>query len=279
MWKSRKRRMRIIALGSCRVHDPLLACHRQGAVDYLNRRFKTRHPIYLHDIHEMTQFVRLARAEATMPADFGPFAFDRGLRRDKGMPALFDEAEQLVIEVCTDKHYEAMGYALNVNEIHRQLVETTGAVGAAWWEEIDRGVRPTPELVQGVEAALGTQRKLSDAHRLMLREIAFSQLSASDIAQGMSTLRTLLDRPILVVPHVAVRLQDGRYLAERLAHIDKTIDAARQASLPVLDPRSFVERDGQGLALDQGGTDFHHYAPDYFPIAGAEIVRALTASC
>ena len=81
------------------------------------------------------------------------------------------------------------------------------------------------------------------------------------------------------MPHVAVRLADGNYLAERMAHIDKTIDAARQAGLAVLDPRSFVERDGQGLALDAKGADFHHYASDYLPIAGAEIVRALATSC
>jgi hypothetical protein len=268
----------VLALGSCRIHDPLMAVDRRR-VRYLNRRFKARGPIYLHDIHEMIQFVRLARGELAMPAGVGLFAFQGGRRFDKRMPTVLAKAERVVIEVCTDKPYEGAGYVLNVNEIHRQLVETTGAAGAAWWAEIDRGVRPAPETVRGVEAALSAQGNLGETHRLMLSEIAFSQLSASDIAEGLSTLRALLDRPVLVVPHVAVRLSDGSYLAERIAHIDKTIDAARQAGLPVLDPRSFVERDGQGLALDQGGTDFHHYTPDYFPIAGAEIVRALTASC
>ena len=268
----------VLALGSCRVHDPLMAVDRRR-VRYLNRLVRSRAPIYLHDVPEMIQFVRLARGELAMPTEIGRFAFHGGLRVDKRMSAVLGDAERVVIEVCTDKHYAAAGYVLNVNEIHRQLVETTGPAGTAWWEEIDRGVRPAPALVQGVEAALTAQRKLSDAHRLMLREIAFSQLSSSDIAQGMSTLRALLARPILVVPHVAVRLRDGHYLAERLAHIDKTVDAARQAGLPVLDPRSFVERDGQGLALDAKGTDFHHYASDYLPIAGAEIVRALATSC
>ena len=268
----------MLALGSCRVHDPLMAVDRRR-VRYLNRRFKARDPIYLHDVHEMIQFVRLARGELTMPAGVSLFAVQGGLRVDRRMAAVLADAEGVVIEVCTDKHYEGAGYVLNVNEIHRQLVEATGPAGAAWWDEIDRGGRPTPELVQGVEAALGAQRKLGDAHRLMLREIAFSQLSAADIAQGLSALRALLDRPILVLPHVAVRLADGSYLAERIAHIDKTIEAARRAGLPVLDPRSFVERDGQGLALDAKGADFHHYAADYLPIAGAEIVRALTASC
>jgi len=268
----------VLALGSCRIHDPLMAVGRRR-VDYLNRRFKSRDPIYLHDIHEMIQFVRLARGELSMPAEISLFAFQGGLRVGRRMPAVLGDAERVVIEVCTDKHYEGAGYVLNVNEIHRQLVETTGAAGAAWWAEIDRRVRPAPELVHGVEMALSAQRKLSEAHRLMLREIAFSPLSASDIAHGLSTLRALLDRPLLVVPHVAVRHADGSYLAERLAHIEKTIEAARQAGLPVLDPRSFVERDGQGLALDAKGTDFHHYATDYLPIAGAEIVRALTASC
>jgi len=270
--------MRVLALGSCRVHDPLLVSHRQGAVDYLNRRFKTRHPIYLHDIHEMTQFVRLARGQTTMPGGIGPFAFDKGLRLDKRMPALFDEAEQLVIEVCTDKHYEAMGHALNVNEIHRQLVETTGTAGAAWWAEIDRGNAPSEELVQAVETALRAGGTLTETHRLMLRQIAFVELSSAEIEREMAKLMVLVERPILVMPHVAVRLVDGRLLDERLAHIEKTLAAARRLGLPMLDPRVFVERDGQRRAMDEGGTDLHHYAPTYLTTVGAEIVQALATN-
>jgi hypothetical protein len=270
--------MRVLALGSCRVHDPLLAAHRQGAVDYLNRRFKTRHPIYLHDIYEITQFVRLARAETTMPAEIGPFAFDKGLRLDKRMPALFDEADQLVIEVCTDKHYEAMGYTLNVNEIYRQLVETTGTAGAAWWAKIDRGNAPSEELVQAVETALRAGGTLSETHRLMLRRITFAELSSADIEREMAKLRVLVEQPLLVVPHVAVRLADGRLLDARLAHIEKTLAAARRLGLPTLDPRVFVERDGQQRVMDEGGADLHHYAHNYLAAVGAEIVRALGTS-
>ena len=269
--------MRVLALGSCRVHDPLLVAHRQGAVEYLNRRFKTRHPIYLHDIHEITQFVRLARAETIMPAEIGPFAFDKGLRLDKRMPALFDEAEQLVIEVCTDKHYEALGHALNVNEIYRQLVETTGTAGEAWWAEIDRGNAPSEGLVQAVETALRAGGTLTDTHRLMLRQITFVELTSADIEREMAKLLALVEQPLLIVPHVAVRLADGRLLDERLAHIEKTLAAARQLSLPTLDPRVFVERDGQHHAMDEDGTDLHHYAQNYLATVGAEIVRALAA--
>ena len=245
MWGPQKQRMRLLALGSCRVHDPLMASHREGRVDYLNRRFKTRHPIYLHEIHEMTQFVQLAREETAMPPGIGSFAFDKGLRLDERMPALIDQANGLVIEVCTDKHYEAIGFTLNVNEVHRQLVEGTGAAGAAWWAEIDRGDRPSDDLVQRVEATLRARRTLTETHRLMLREISFAQLSPSDIARGMEHLRALIRRPILVLPHVAVRLADGAMLGERLGHIEKILAAARDAGLPTLDPRAFVERDGQ----------------------------------
>lgn len=267
--------MRVLALGSCRIHDPLMASHRLGQVDYLNRRFKSREPIYLHDIHEAIQFVRLAKGEIAMPAEIAPFAFYKGLRFDKRMPLALRDAERVVIEVCTDKHYHVMGCSLSTNEVHRQLVEATGAAGQAWWLEVNRGNRPPLDLVQSVEAVLGGARKLTDACRFMLREIRFAQLSATDIAQGMSALQALVDRPVLVVPHVAVRLADGRFLAERIAHIEKTMAAARLAGLPVLDPRSFVERDGQQRALDKGGTDIHHYAKDYMPIAGHEIARAL----
>jgi hypothetical protein len=91
----------------------------------------------------------------------------------------------------------------------------------------------------------------------------------------MAILRGLVRCPILVMPHVAVRLADGSQLAERIEHIDKAIEAAGLAGLAVLDPRSFVERDGQQRALDNRGTDFHHYADDYLPVAGQEIVNSL----
>jgi len=89
-----------------------MVSHRLGQVEYLNRRFKSREPIYLQDIHEMIQFFRLAMGEIPMPAEIGPFAFYKGLRFDKRMPRVLRDAERVVIEVCTDKHYHAMGYAM-----------------------------------------------------------------------------------------------------------------------------------------------------------------------
>ena len=272
---ARSSSMPVFVLGSCRVHDPLMACHRLGQVDYLNRRIKSRQPVYLHDIHEMIQFLRLATGDISMPAGIRPFAFHDGPRFDERTSAALRDAERVVIEVCTDKHYRTADYCLNINEIHRQLVEKTGAAGQAWWQEVDRGNKPADDLIQDVERVLRDARKLTDAHRLMLREIRFSQLSSTEIAEGMSTLQALVDRPVLVVPHVAVRLADGNFLGERLAHIEKTVAAAQLAGLPVLDPRSFVERDGQHRALDKAGTDTHHYAKDYLPVAGSEIARAL----
>jgi len=89
--------MRVLALGSCRIHDPLVVTHRLGQVEYLNRRFKSREPIYLQDIHEMIQFFRLAMGEIPMPAEIGPFAFYKGLRFDKRMPRVLRDAEALLV--------------------------------------------------------------------------------------------------------------------------------------------------------------------------------------
>jgi hypothetical protein len=32
-----------------------------------------------------------------------------------------------------------MGWSLNVNEIHRQLVEPAGDAGRLWWNDVHRG--------------------------------------------------------------------------------------------------------------------------------------------
>lgn len=266
--------LRVLVLGSCRVHDPLIAAHRLGQVEYLNRRLKSRAPMYLQDINEMIQFVRLASAEIPLPPEIAPFAF-RSWRFDRQMPVVLRAAQRIVIEVCTDKYYHAMGYALSTNEIHRQLVAPAGAAGALWWTEVNSNNGPRHDAIAGVETALRQSGVLTDAHRLMLREIALTRLSSEAIADGMVRLLALTVAPVLVMPHVAVRLADGTFLAERTDHIEKTLAAARRLGLLVLDPHSFVERDGQQRALDKGGTDVHHYAKDYLPIAGHEIARSL----
>ncbi|WP_085934015.1 hypothetical protein [Enhydrobacter aerosaccus] len=252
---------------------------QRGEIDYVNRGFKRRHAIFLHDIHETIQFVRLARGDIVMPAEIRPFAYDHGLRLHDAMRLPLDQAEYVVVECCTDKHYEVAGWSLNVNEIHRHLVEPGGSAAREWWDLIDRSVRPSEALVQQVERELRAhwlgRWRLNDGHRQVLRELIFRYLSASEIAEGLAQLRTLLGRPFLVVPHVVVRLPDGRFLGERLQHVEKTIEAARIAGLPVLEPRTFVERDGQARALDKGGTDFHHYAAAYLPVVGREILEAL----
>jgi hypothetical protein len=254
-----------------------MASHGLGEVDYLNRRFKTRDPIYLHDVHEMTQFVRLARREAGMPAGIGRFAYHKGLRFDRRMPGLLRDAEAIVVEICTDKHYEAAGFTLNVNEVHRQLVESMGAVGEMWWAEVDEKGWASEALARDLETVLRDRRKLTDTHRMMLRELRFRYLTASEIANGLDILKAELDRPLLVMPHVAVRLPDGNVLEERRQHIAKTLEAAARTGLPVLEPRHFVERDGQQRVLDKAGSDFHHYALDYMAIVGREIAQRLRA--
>ena len=271
--------MRVLALGSCRLHEPLVSAHRRGEATYLNLGFGRGRPIYMHDVDEAIQFVRIVRGEVAMPGPLRRFAYDRGLRVTRGMRRALEQADRVVLEVCTDKHYEVAGWTLNVNELHRHLVAETGAAGVAWWQAIDRGQRPPPAMIVPLEAALrrgwrGWWR-VDDGHAQVLRELAFRYLSADEIAQGLMRLQGLLDRTVLVVPHVVVRLPDGSLLNERLQHIEKAIAAAHRVGLPLLDPRRFVERDGQARVLDDGGRDLHHYARDYLPVVGSEIVEAL----
>jgi hypothetical protein len=271
--------MRVLALGSCRIHDPLAEAQRSGEVESLNRRFKRRHELFLHDVHEAIQFVRVARGEILMPKEIRPFAYERGLRLSHRLTVPLEQAECVVVESCTDKHYEATGWTLNVNEIHRLLVDDGRAAADEWWQAIDCGQRPSEALAWAVEAELRarwrTRWRFGDGHRLVLRELTLRYLPASEIAEGLRRLQALLARPLLVVPHVAVRLPDGSPLAERLQHVEKTIAAARMTGLPFLDPGAFIARDGQSRVLDKGGTDFHHYARDYLPVVGRELVAAL----
>ena len=265
--------LRALALGSCRVHDPLLVAHALDQIEYLNSSIKTSTPIYLHDVHEMIQFLQLSAGTLSMPAEFAPFAF-RGWLPTPQL-ALIARAECLVAEVCTDKHYEALGCTLNINEIHRQIVEPARESGHAWWSDAHRGQCAPIGVISDVEAALRRHGRLTRAHSGILREISLVTLSAAAIAESLGRLKKLVSCPILVMPHVAVRLEDGTPLAERAEHIGKVVEAAHQSGLTILDPHRFIDRDAQKCVLADGGRDLHHYATDYLPVVGLEIVRSL----
>jgi hypothetical protein len=271
--------MRVFAIGSCRIHEPLTAAEEAGHIEYLNRRFKRNRPVYLHDVNEAIQFVLLIRGLVTMPKKIRRFAYERGLHVDRGMIQALESADRVVVEVCTDKHYEAGGWTLNVNELHRCLVQPGDDAAQEWWDAVDRGSpRHTAQVLQ-VEAELqrhwSRRWRLDEGYRQVLQELTFRYLSAPEIAKGLDHLRRLLPAPILVAPHVAVRLPNGKYLAERLQHVEKTIEAAGITGLGYVDPRTFVFRDGQDRALAAHGQDYNHYAEDYIPVVGQEIVRAL----
>jgi hypothetical protein len=266
--------IKVMALGSCRVHDPLIVAGRLGDVDCLTR-FSARRPLYLHDVREMIQFVRLISGEPALPAELFAFAFTQGARIDRRYVKALTAAECVVVEPCTDKHYAVDGHAFNVNELHRQIVEPAGEAGHTWRRQIDGRREPPADLIEAVEVAIARRRKLTDAHRLVLRRIRYSELSTTEIAEGLSTLRDLLDRPMLVVPHVTVRLADGSLLAERIAHVEKVRAAAHSLGLAMLDPQDLLERDGQERALGERGTDLHHYATDYLPVVGGALAAAL----
>ena len=271
--------MRVLALGSCRIHRPLQAARREGAIEYLNRRFWSLTNLYLHDIHEAIQFVRLAHGEVVLPAEIRPFAFERWARLDLRRLATLDQAERVVLEICTDKHYEVAGFTLNLNRIKDELVTHSGAAGLDWWRTIGRGERPPEALVERVESALRvgwrTRWRFGDGHRRVLRELVYRRLSAAEISEGIARLQAMLALPLLVVPHVAVRLRDGCLLAERQRRIEKVVEAARLRDLPLFDPGDVVAREGQSRAFAHGGRDFNHYAPDFFAVMGREIVVTL----
>lgn len=271
--------LRVLALGSCRVHKPLLSAHRLGDIRYLNRPFTLWRRVYIHDVHAALQFVRLACGELAMPGELRPFACDGGLRPHASMGRAVALADAIVIESCTDKHYSVGDWTIDLNELTARIVKPAGSAGREWRRTIERRQRPSEALVREVEAALQahwrTGWQFNDGHRRLLRDLAFRYLPQEEIAEGLLRLQQRLGRPLLVVSHVAVSLPDGRYLAERLRHVEKTLAAARLAGLPCLDPRDFVQRDGQVRALDHRGTDYNHYAGAYMPIVARELVAAL----
>jgi hypothetical protein len=227
----------------------------------------------------MIQFCRLALRPINIPLDFAHFAFYLGLPEfNEQSAAVLDEAESVIVEICTGKSYSAFGYALSTKEIYRHLVEPAGDAGRAWWKNLHSGQQPTAELVRSVEAVLSpASLPNGKTLRALIGEIKFREITVDELVAGLSTLHDLLRRPILIVPHVSVRLPNGDYLKERAKHVANTIEAARRLGFPVFDPKVLIDRDGQHRVLAKAGTDFHHYEKEPLAVVGHEMINAFDA--
>jgi len=90
-----------------------------------------------------------------MADEIQPFADERRLRMDRRRIAALERADCVVVEPCTDKHYEADGWTLNVNALHWHPVRHgRAAAGQQWWKMIGRQHQPTEALALDLEVAL-----------------------------------------------------------------------------------------------------------------------------
>lgn len=271
--------MQILTLGSCRVHDPVVATARRGEIEDVNRLFGPGDRIYVHAPNEIMQFCRIITGEVSLSPDMAKYVYQQS--SSPLSPALrphYDRAEAVVVEICTNKEFSAGGVAMNINEISRQTINVGGPATRAWWNEVARGQCTDAGMIAAaIDELKRAGREVGAADEFVLRELKCQRLAPEEMKRKVAEVVELIGRPMLLVPHIRVRTVTGEWFEGRNVHVTMLLDIARSLNLPVLDPHTFVERNGQAVVLADEGRDFNHYAKSYIETVGEAIREAVMA--
>ncbi|MGI8839357.1 MAG: hypothetical protein ACR2F8_00995 [Caulobacteraceae bacterium] len=268
--------IRILPLGGCLLHRPL------GDFGKLNYNVRARvgtggQVRENYSFSEMIQFVRMLRGEIVLPPEIKELA---GMdARFEPLPGIGDFAgvDVVLLEPSTPVDIVFGDYLLNRTAIIARIVqpirdanpEPKYARMTNYWmtKGLYAGDVAVQESLGGELAALVTgDTPLERAARAVLIEARAIQ---RDVAEGMGTLRAMIDRPMGVLTFIFQYLPDGRPVSWPAGFRDDVLAAATHLNLPVFEPWKLVEQYGVAATLKD---DLRHYKDEFLPTVAQAIV-------
>jgi hypothetical protein len=271
-----QRPIRVLTLGSCRVHGPVFEAGTSVVAAYPDLALATTH--YFHTVGANLQFLQILAGTASVPQAAYPWIFLDGrfqpptVPEPKGLRGFLDGIDAVLVEVCADDEINAYGVQLHRQEIVRSFVELGGAAAAAWWASLNRGDDPEPLFGAALAEVVASDRAPALESLLFLRNARLTRTSRADIARALTDLAAFVGRRIGVVTHIDAIGSDGGPIARRRQVIETVVAAAGDAGVPVFQPGIFITTYGQPSVLENGGTDAAHYNPSFLPTAGRALV-------
>ncbi len=271
-----RRPIRLMTLGSCRVHGPVFATGVHGEAAYPDLALATTH--YFHTVRTHLQFLAILSGTSTVDVAAYPWIFLEGryqlprLPHPGGLKGFLDGVDAILVEVCADDEITADGVYLHGQEIVRSFVDLGGPAARAWWTSLTRGDDPEPLFGAAVAEVVVSDRAPPAASLAMLRRARLTRTSRADIARALIDFVAFAGRPVGVVTHVDAVGSDGRLIARRRQVIETVVAAAADASVPVFQPGRFIESFGQAAVFEKDGADTAHYRPAFLPDAGQALV-------
>jgi hypothetical protein len=266
--------LRAVALGSCRVKNPMFALRDQGDL-----RVLAESPTPTHTADEAAQSLAFFMGERTIPEDLNPFIFEYDHRpaQARMLRALNQPADVYVLEISDDKQFSYQDVCLNQNFVSRHFVQPHRGALLDWYREIARNKQAEEGCVQ---AALDKLRaggfRHDEAMADLLRGIRLDRSVGSQVRATVETLMKKFGGEWIIVGPFTVPGDKGAVMSRR-REFNKALKAiAGRCGVTFFNPTRLIKEHGKDGVLD-GGVSIYEYEESFYPTLGAALIGEVRA--
>ena len=256
-------------IGSCRLFTPLKSVREVFDITIQG----SRHYGFTHSSAEALQALRFIRGEIDLPAELLPLVARSADTRGLGDEPSCEDADVVVIEICSAKNVTIGDCSLQLNYTKRHFADffadsqrnarfnrLSGEEDAA---ERDAWLKKEP-----------TFQALSPQDRELLSAMRISMLEEDEIVRDLQAIRELIGHDRIVLQTHVNALTPGRQpLQQRVNVIAAVKRAGARLGHPVFDPSGLMAEFGQMLAMGKGGADLTHFSPRFAERVGWTLVE------
>ncbi|HET8535432.1 MAG TPA: hypothetical protein VFL74_07755, partial [Sphingomicrobium sp.] len=262
-------KLRITAVGTCRIHTPL-------------RRAAVRHPIevdhrrnygFVHTSDEALQLVRFLQGDKQFRPEVAPLVI-RESRLEQYEAEQWEPSDLHIVEISSAKRLTSNGDSVQSNYLSHHFADFFASPRRAhvFWSQVKKGHRQ--QLLKFLERQEEYQL-LSATDRELLASLQIEPQSFKAIKSDMQEIVERIGRDkLLFLTHVNAAGPDGELIPARDRLVRWVRMAAEQLGVPVFDPTPTMQDFGQEKALEAGGTDLTHYTPAFHDRVYEEIHHA-----
>jgi len=267
--------LRAVALGSCRVKNPMFVLRDHGDL-----RVLAEGPTPTHTADEAAQSLAFFMGELSIPEDLNQFIFEYDHRpaQYRLARALNQPADVYVLEISDDKQFSYRDVYLNQNFVSRHFVKPHRGALLDWYREIARNQQAGEGCVQ---AALGKLRdagyRHDEAMADLLRGIRLDRRAPEEVSATVETLTKKFGGEWIIVGPFTIPGDGGAVMKQR-REFNRTLKAvAERCNARFYNPTGLIRKHGKEGVLD-GGVSIYEYEESFYPTRGQALVQRIRAA-
>lgn len=266
--------LRVVALGSCRVKNPMFVLRDQGDL-----RVVAEGPTSTHTADEAAQSLAFFKGERDIPEALNQFIFEYDHRplQPRLTRALSQPADVYVLEISDDKQFSYDGVYLNQNFVSRHFVQPHRGALLDWYREIARNKQAEASCV---EAALGKLRdggfRHDEAMADLLRGIRLDRRDAGEVGATVELMTSKFGGEWMIVGPFTIPGDTGAVMTRRREFNRRLREVAKRCDVKFFNPTKLIREHGKDGVLD-GGVSIYEYEELFYPTLGKTLVRQIRA--